>query len=512
MIAAALLLPAAVFAPALAAPFSLQDDYEIPLMAGAVGPPRDALTLFTESIRNDARANGRFRPLFYGLRVVQARVIGPYPFLLHLMPLALLLGSVGVLIAVGRSMRLGAWPAILLSWLVVLNPRGWEIWSMLVLQESAGILCISVSLLAMIRGATSARRWAWDIAAAAFAILAALAKEPFVLALPALVAARIGADAVLGRASLARAFKRSAPLIAVLVLVSAAELIAVLAVVTAGTYSSGLLHRSSLAAGAWRVVRYLLDSSFYLLPAACFLVAYVWKRWGKMPAVKGAAIAIGTAALVWIVPTGALQAAVGVAGMRYIFPMALGAAIANAAAFACLRARATGHLRWVLDIAMIAWLTHCAAHCHAGTWKFAAQAQIADDAIQAVTRDVPRDGLVLLVADVAKQVEPANSMVWLIASSGRQDIHVDVLDVAASRPAATDEDIRAMARGLLHIVRTADMGDYQSVLAAPPTNPLPATVAGAIPGGFKAINLERRYREAFCLSPTILHTTVYVRR
>jgi hypothetical protein len=102
-------------------------------------------------------------------------------------------------------------------------------------------------------------------------------------------------------------------------------------------------------------------------------------------------------------------------------------------------------------------------------------------------------------------------MASLIASSGRQDIQVDVLDMPDSVPTASDENVRAMARDLLHIVPRADMGNYQAVLAAQPISPLSQAVVAEIPSSFRQVNLERQYREASHLYPRVLQTTVYIR-
>lgn len=166
-----------VMAPMASAQFSHVDDHEIAVI---IGPSQHiALTDVPGKIAQYAiETNGRFRPGYFTLRVLEATFAGTYVPIWYLdrFILALLAGAALLALAYGYVTRL---PLIVLPLMLIAGPQA-EMWTRLGPQETYAVPMILAGL--------ALWRWRHQTAGLAFLLAAGLVKESFVLLIPAVMA------------------------------------------------------------------------------------------------------------------------------------------------------------------------------------------------------------------------------------------------------------------------------------------------------------------------------------
>ncbi|MCK4602230.1 MAG: hypothetical protein KAU28_07175 [Phycisphaerae bacterium] len=510
----ALALPAIIFAPTLRAPLTHLDDQELHRLAGRTSHSHDIPQTVAEYVRQDMRINGRFRPLFAAERLVLARLLDWGPFALRLLPYGMMLVTTAVLFAIGRGMRLDAWGCVVLAWLVVLNPRGREAWCFLAPQERLGMTFICLALLAMLRGAGSPKKWAWDIFGLLAAMLAVAAKESFVLTLPGLIAARIFAEAPATPKNWKTSLQKNWALLAGLIIIAVIELIFILYALRPQTYSAELLHQVTLWKGLRRVFRHTVSSNAFLIPIVVFFVAYTIKHRHRAGMLKTTILAVSIASLVWLIPTAGLQVKVGSARGRWIYPLTLAPAFANALAFSYLRTHAKATLRRLMDSAIVTWFVYCAAICVAGVSLFYAQASLTGDAVNAIARSVPTNGKVLIVTEAQKHEGMALELRRFIESVSGNNVQVDSIDSASISETPTPDKLNGrLENSNPPSAHDMNLDAYCAIIAAPTWSKIPNRLSERLRETFQPLliakqyyplRLSRRWRET-------LETQVYLR-
>ncbi len=500
----ALALPAVVYAATLATPLHVMDDHEIYYLAGMTRAtaPRNIV----EYTRQDFHENGRFRPLFGLERLGLARAVGPNATLLRLLPYAAVLATTAILFFWGASLGFGPWCSTVAAWLVVLNPTGSESWVLLAAQERMGVLWIALAMLAIVRWAATSRR-AWQLTWVLAAVMAALTKESFVLVLPGLMLAAVFADMLLAGHSFRRALVRNAWAAAAVAAVGVAVgIIAAVAVVrNADTYGSYLVSRGRIFHGIVGVIRQAAYSDVLLIPLALFGAAYIHQRWGKpgredwrkggredqnlvpipsslppvltssLPPLKSplvwpprAAGLLALAVAVWVVPIWGLQAKIGIAGKRWIFPMAIALAAANGLAFWRVRRAAGRAFRLAMDIGIAVWFAYSATACVERVWFFRADALLYQDILAAVDRATGRGGRVLAIPASGMQAEPEVSLRFFLDGMGRSDIAIDRLEIPPDpRQGPYPAALESLWSRYLTEVSSPDMAKYDAILPLP---------------------------------------------
>lgn len=166
-----------VMAPMATAGFGFVDDHEI---VAILGPTHHVgVTDLPAKIAQWAiDGNGRFRPGYYTLRVLEATAVGANPQIWYLDRYLLGLVAAGALLglAYGYVKRL---PLLVLPLMLLAGPQA-EIWTRLGPQESYAVPIVLVGL-AMIR-------WRHQTAGLILLMAAGLVKESFILLLPAVIA------------------------------------------------------------------------------------------------------------------------------------------------------------------------------------------------------------------------------------------------------------------------------------------------------------------------------------
>ena len=496
LIAMGLLLPALLYAPALNAPLTAQDDDELFYLAGLTNDSLGCSISTGQMLQAEIYAKGRFRPLFCAERVFLSRYAKRHPRLLRSLPYATVLVSTLVLMSVARSLGLGMFSSVVLAWLVVLNPRGREAWYMLAPQERMGVLFVSVAMLAIIRAVGSRRRWWWDTLAVAASLGTITAKESFVVAVPALLAVRFFVERLRTDHTISRIIRKNLILFCPILLLVALDLGFIRFALQAGGYSSDLLGHTTLAKGLRRVTRHMLSSNAYLLPVLAFWITYFAKRWYRDRAIRTATIAVAITAALWLIPTGAIQVAIGSARGRWIYPLAFAPAMSNAMGFAFLRAKASRLGRMWLDVGIILWLIFCASQCFGGASAFAAGARLTWKTVATINRTVPNNGLVLVTVEAQQQVLMTREIRLLVEGHGRPDIGVYLLDVRTGEVSPTAQRGSGEPLGgrpAPGAIEQTGFAPYDVVIPVPPTPYVPPAIAEQLSAQFRAVDIACPY-------------------
>ena len=473
-----LALPALVFGRTLWAPLDVRDDTEFSVASLPASHPLANLQKgLVQYISDDMAQNGRFRPVFCAGRIVLSRCFGTNAAKMHLPPMSMLLGCALMFLLAGRAMGMSVWPAIVLSWLIVLNPRGKEAFILLAPQEAMGMFFASVAILAMICGVTSSRKGGWDILGVLAIVVAALTKESFTLAIPGLAMARLaGKVAINGRTWLA-ALRRNIGVFIVFSIVFAGGLAIAYYVKGTQTYSAALLSHTDIATGFRRVVRQILGSNAYLAPVGIFLFAAILLRWRRHAGHLAGVLAVAAASLIWLIPTAGLQVMAGGALGRWIFPLTVAPAIANGIAYWRVHENSRGIGRSLAGVGMALWIVFIAGRCYGGVEEFLADARAIDHSIREINQTTPAGGRILIVPNAEDQVGMARNLQIRIAAMGRLDIHVDVLAPTADATAGDSGLALVPMSELERKLASADALPYDAVLSAEPCQPIREDVA-----------------------------------
>jgi len=485
----ALLVPVLVFVPALPSPLTGQDDPQLYHLAGRTTAPQPGS--FVDCVRRDMREHGRFRPLHLLERVGMSASLDWGGFFLHTWPVAWMVLTAAVLLALGRTLGLGPMACVVLAWLGVLNPRAAEVWTMLAPPEHFATPLICLALLAMVRGARARRPYGWDLLGFLAAAAAVAGKEPHLLTLPGLLVARIAADLVRGR-RFWTAVRRNLPLGLAFVVLGAADLLIVAYAYGQHGYSARLMGQVPLWKGLRRVFHHMATSNAYLIPIALFLGAYVVKRWYRLPAVRWGLVAVTVAALAWLIPTAGLQVKVGSARGRWIYPLTIAPAVANAMAFGFLRRDARGWARRALEAGIGVWVIYSALACVSWAAHYQGHAKLTDDVLRAIDGEVPRHGRVLLVATEPGEIGLASEMRWFIQGYGRRDVQVEAcLPAAGEHPSEKAQAGRWAERFRMPLVGDCDFDRYDALVRVPVGEPMPRRLRAEIPTDFDEVTFTR---------------------
>ena len=494
--AVGIMVPLALYLPNLLTPFTFQDDHQLFYLAGRTSDSLHRPITVAEAIKGD-RAKGRFRPLHIAERVWISQKVDMGPGVLRMVPLAALAITTAALLGLGRALGLSQWASIMMAWLVVLNPRGKEIWYMLAPAEHVGLPLACLAVFAVVRGArANRRRWLWDPLTVVLAALSGCAKESFFLAVPAIAIMRIAAEIHLSDRSWRDAIRRNLLLIIALVGLSMGGLALAASAVSPDTYSADLIAKSSVWKGLKRVFKHVASTNAYFAPVLVYLGVVVSGRAGRDRRRGRVAIAVTAGLLAWLIPTAALQVMVGSAPGRWIFPLTVAVAMGNALALAWLEFRAKPSLRRILYAVVAVWLVYCGAKGVSGLLEFRANALTADATVRTLCENVPRGGRVLIVADAWKMRELPLSLRRHCQFAGRGDIAMEVLDTSPETAALSADQLRMRIQR--ERVPRAAVGErlevFDAVMFMPPWEMMPNAIQDKVAPTFSAVTVGRKSR------------------
>jgi len=315
-----LLVVLAYVFPGLGAQFHIVDDHEI--LRFAQGP------VDLNSLLNADVLSGRFRPLYYVIRVLQVHLLGGSALAWHVMMGVIGAATCFLLYAAPRQFIRPAYALIALTTLL-LFPYAPMIWVRLGPQEGIGSLLLASALLGLglvWRGKT----WG-DWLFAGGAILAGFYKESFALIIPALLLLRIAMQIYLKRP-----LRAMLPVLLLLGLVGALQI----GLIVAAYLMPNSYGMSQVAGSASRLqpLLQLLARPGGSIPLVCAGIA-MFRRQKRLVLVLVGAYAL------WLVPQALMYGEL--LSERYWWPAIIGAACGLGLALEALTQVEAKRLTWI---------------------------------------------------------------------------------------------------------------------------------------------------------------------
>jgi hypothetical protein len=421
--------------PALSARFVLVDDHEIlsvlpPVAAPASEAPH--LDLPGMVLVNDPGV-GRFRPLYWTIRISETALLGDHPNAWHTLILVYGLVSAGLLYGAARTLGASRLQSGLLgAWLLV-APGVSSLWVRLGADDTRATLFLTLALFAAARAVQAGSpgvRHRWDVVLVLAASAAALSKEAFALASIALALFR--AWVPMSRSHTWRL--SGVPLASWLILlVGASEMVIAAGIAaTAGEFSHGgrylslpnpISYFGSVAHNA-AILAYV--GMFWVVTLLVF--ARAWRSWRTL-------LLASVPALVLITPQLLLYSQQGVFEGKYEAAPAIGVAALAMGSLVWLRS-VGAHAR-LYRLGIGAWIVGLLAFGFSA-WTYARS--FSDDSIQlarmveTVAADSPGGRTIGIAGDPGNQYEPILSLVEFIHHQGRTDAPIKLLPIAPEKP------------------------------------------------------------------------------
>ncbi len=432
-IVAVIILSVVVFSPVLGAGFVLIDDHGILRITSSdqMHPqsqpiPTSAWGAITTEDIPQGRVRLSYHFCYYGL----ITLLGTNAFAWHLVILAIGVTSVCSLYAALRKVQIPIVPSFLFVLLVLFAANSSLTWIKLGPAETWGTLFTCFALFAGAQASTSANPRYWDIILFLSALLAGLAKESFVLVIPALLYARVVLWGITWRQTAVTTLRANKFIIIALMLNFLINLMFVLFVArSAGDQSYGGISLASnekylqhLATVAFAV---LWQGGFFL-PVALMVISLRPRQRMSNSVVY---VFLGSVFCgMWILPQLLLYATRdGMAGF-YWLPAIIGIAAANALALAWL---ARANVRFYMI--GVAWIALCIVLFSGVTYirasRFRADAAALNRMLDYLTQSVGYGKTIAIAAEPARNYEATLSLIAHLGSRGRIDIPVALLPV-----------------------------------------------------------------------------------
>jgi len=405
----------AVYHPALSARMDSQDDQEIlyhtqrvnydsktPEILQLTGP------LWVETVRNDLEV-GRFRPVYYMLRLAQAGLWGLDMRAWHATRLLLGILTCLLLFLAARSGGLGRAPSALFVAWTALQGAGAEVWARAAPAETYGVLFFSLALLALVKAARPASG-TWDWIAVGSAALMGLSKENFILTIPVLLAFRVGLESGFDLAKVKSVTLSARKPLTVAMAVFIAELGVVTWTYLQGGHGQMVVDRvgNPYSPAVWAELLWMARARFawYAPIAAVLFVAAHDRIRGRKGGAKVLWLGLLGAGLV--APQLTLLEPMMVES-RYFYPAAIALAGVSAAALRGLEDRKL--LQRAIVVLCVVLTFPLALRTHAMARQFAGRTIVLNETLDYVAANTPPGRVIVLYAQPVRRFEAAITIV-----------------------------------------------------------------------------------------------------
>jgi hypothetical protein len=418
-------------AAAVTAQFVLVDDHEIlRLSQPDAGSP---LSILVGIVTQSDPVSGRFRPVYWAMRLGLLAVFGTHPLGWHVTMLLVGLAAAGMLYATCRVLRVQRVAAALLAAWLLVAPGVSSVWVRLGTNETPATFFLVGAMLCASMAARSRRGLRWEALFVTSALLAMLSKESYALTGPALGMFRILAGRVLAEQ---RRWPTSALLVAVLGVVLAACDFAIAAWAGDATYGGAFLVSPPVGTYA---LNFLHNLGITLFAGIGWPGVLALPRWRRLGGVSGWALG---AVLVLIVPQLVLYSREGILEGKYELPSALAVAASVIAGLVWLQqAGRTREFRAGLSLfGVTVGLFAISTHSYAA--YFTEDSRQLQRMVQYVAQTAPMGAVVGVAGNPSSDYEPILSVVDQFAAAGRSDLEIAAVPVQTDAP----QDARAEAR------------------------------------------------------------------
>ena len=376
---------------------------------------------------------GRFRPVTQMLEIVLPRLLGTDALRWHFLLLALVAVTCITLFYAGMGVFTSARVAALFTLMVMLGPdpgpaRAWYMMS--TKAEAVGTLLVTCAIFAASRAAKANDRRLWDSVALVSTLLAGLAKESFVLVIPAIAALRVWLESRESEAAIRESSQKLWRLMLVyggIFLALSSAIVLTLVAATVDSYGGSSLKSASVfTEGFISTFRYFPEQSVWFVPVALS----IWK-WRDFSLTSGTLRVVAPVAVIfvmWVVPQVLLYSTRGGMWDHYWLPCVIGIAGLNAAALVHLERTKRKWLFGAACAAVILWAGNGFRVNFQSVANFAERTHAHQEALYEIAQRIPDKGRLLLVADDATQGEYAFSWIFFLGNEGRPNTQVSLYD------------------------------------------------------------------------------------
>jgi hypothetical protein len=420
-----------VFHPTLATGLILMDDHELIRFASPLPVHPQAFAAppsVSAVIVNDFKGTGRFRPLYYLVRLGLVRTFGTNPLAWHAFVLSLGIITVLLLYHAGRTIRVTPPLAFAFAALFLYAPRAAYAWICIGPGESMGTFLTGLALFAVAQSVIRDKPGWYDLLLVISASAAALTKESFIFILPAILYARIALGRIIQRRSWRQSICANPSVLIALSLVFVFGLIfTALAAKMGGASSYG---GSSLAPsvdyiiGLGKSVLNTMWEGGLFVTVLLFFIGAMQSRslYGERESILHSVIFCG----LWIMPQLLLYSTRGGISGFYWMPAAIGLAAANAVALLGLYRRRSKLFAAGL-IWLIPWLALAGAQVYARASKIQADSVALNRMLDYLAANVGTGKTIVVAADPIENFESTLSLVYHIGYRNRNDIPIALL-------------------------------------------------------------------------------------
>lgn len=447
-----------VFGSTLSAELNFIDDHELILFAtmGNAHPQMPSFSNLSDFIDYD----GRFRPLYFGIRIVITQVIGAEPHTWHLIMLAIGVATCWLLYLAARKLGADVLSSALFTLWVIATRGASEIWVRMGPSEPYGMLFTALALWALAHVRSSSRRWLWDAAWLLSLALAGLTKESFVLLFPPMLLLRWLLDTPqISRQAIIASLRRMLPVVLVGGVIFVILLVFVLRTYRPGSYAAGVTSftlDSFLPLYWYTRFAELSPIAAYYIPIFVFLILAASYAFLGSPKVWVAAVIF----LAWVIPQFILHPA-GMLNLRFSYPAMIGFAGANALALLRLK-----RIR-VVYVLVLLWSVATLVQPLLGAvnyaLRFTAETKSIHRMVQAVKQETQPGEVIVIASNPGARFEATYASIALLGYAGVQE---PIYLYVAALPNTSDETNTRLAERLINDHAFANYNDVSGLAAS----------------------------------------------
>jgi hypothetical protein len=422
------LLVAGLYAPTLGTRFDFIDDGNLVYPAAPMSVA-ERLQLVWDKIEANYLDLGPFRPLLWVHWEIQAELFQGDPLAWRCLRWLWTAWASAMLLWLLRELGMRRLAAAVTTALAMWNPFRGEIWTSLTLAEGVAMPYAILGLVCAIRGARSARPWAWDVGGLLCLLAALGCKNTFAAVVPAQVFLRLAPD---GR-HLALAWRlrgRRACWLAITLILPIVHYIVFKLNARPGNYEAGHL--------SWEQLVNMLDViqgtlSFDFMAPGFVLALIVVTGAGRLRDVWDnyrAACIVGV--LLLLCGLGIYLPMPPFVAGRYSMPAVWGADILIAALLSTLTVVSTSACKRLAAGALACGLVGLMAANVGRQQKLSARSDMLWQAVEYVERNAPQGAVIDWVGSEQLNVEEGIHFQWHLAARGRSDIQLRLVDASAN--------------------------------------------------------------------------------
>ncbi len=404
------------------------------------------------------RLDGRYRMVYYGIRIGGAQLWGSDPLIWHVLNLACGVFALILFYRAARKLSVDSISSAFFLFWIVATEGASETWTRVGPSETYGIFFLALALWAFVRAAQTEGISRWDALGLVSLGLSGWCKESFVLAAPVLLFGRYAFAALwFHRWGVRDGLRRLWLPLLIGGGIFVVQFMMALSTLRPGTYAAHVVGGSIQVdpTNWYQQFAALASIAAYYVPAlVLFGIVLPWRG------VRDWRIALVPLAFaVWMIPQFMLTPS-GIAGSRYAYPAIIGLAALNTFALAAMRRWKRGVIFGAVAIWAVLTLARPLVSVYNSAQAFDARTQVLHQMVTTLADSVPPDQVVVIAANPAAYYEATLSLVSHLGLAGmRSPVYL-----YSTIPVPTGDDENSqIARLLLQMPTFADYHDVSQL-------------------------------------------------